>query len=127
MSPRAAVARQCGGAKREGGRGGSPAGPDGRTRDIGWRGGGGKGMAGSRLEIHLQYRPRLFSCLITPCRLKLNNKIYVVAERAVVNFYVPFPRIRHIHPFLRLFRDCPCLAGWPPRSFRYYIPRDFIR
>lgn len=91
------------------------------------RGRGGKGMAGSRLEIHLQYRPRLFSCLITPCRVKLNNKIYAVAERAVVNFHVPFPRIRHIHPFLRLFRDRLCLAGWPPRSFRYYIPRDFIR
>lgn len=38
----------------------------------------GRGASGacSRLEIHLQYRPRLFSCLITPCRLKLNNKIY---------------------------------------------------
>lgn len=30
----------------------------------------------SRLEIHLQYRRDFFSCLITPHRLKLNNKIY---------------------------------------------------
>lgn len=127
MSPRAAVARQCGGAKREGREGGvRQRGPMVGRATLDGEGGGGKGMAGSRLEIHLQYRPRLFSCLITPCRLKLNNKIYVVAERAVVNFYVPFPRIRHIHPFLRLFRDCPCLAWLATSQFSLlYSPRFY--
>lgn len=63
----------------------------------------GRGAPGacSRLEIHLQYRPRLFSCLITPCRLKLNNKIYASQCRPLtpVNFYASFSRIRRVSVF----------------------------
>lgn len=87
----------------------------------------GRGAPGacSRLEIHLQYRPRLFSCLITPCRLKLNNKIYAsqMPPASVVNFYAPLFRAFGAYPFsfLRLFRDwLGCLAGWLSRNFHYY-------
>lgn len=96
----------------------------------------GRGASGacSRLEIHLQYRPRLFSCLITPCQLKLNNKIYASrAQRAaaadVVNFYAPFSRIRHIRLSLRPFRDWLSTsdeAGLYPPQFSLQFPEILL-
>lgn len=119
MSPRAAVARQYDGAARGEARR-RPSGARQRDPAVG-RGAPG---ACSRLEIHLQYRPRLFSCLITPCRLKLNNKIYAsqMPPANAVNFYASFSRIRRVSVFLStsLSRLAGCLAGWPSRNFHYY-------
>lgn len=93
----------------------------------------GRGAPGacSRLEIHLQYRPRLFSCLITPCRLKLNNKIYAsqMPPASVVNFYAPLFRAFGAYPFsfLRLSFETGWLSGWLAISQFSLLFRDFIR
>lgn len=122
MSPRAAVARQYDGAARGAARRGEAEAGGARQRDPAV----GRGAPGacSRLEIHLQYRPRLFSCLITPCRLKLNNKIYAsqMPPANAVNFYASFSRIRRVSVFFStsLSRPAGCLAGWPSRNFHYY-------
>lgn len=80
----------------------------------------------SRLEIHLQYRPRLFSCLITPCQLKLNNKIYV-AQSAPPTSLTSTPlfrafgiRCRFLCRFLGLPVGRRLVDGWLSRDFHYY-------
>lgn len=108
----------------------SPGGSGARGAGVG-RGGRTRGHRGacSRLEIHLQYRPRLFSCLITPCQLKLNNKIYAARS-------APPTSLTSTPPFRAFGIRChsPLLSGtagrlWPTIGYLAIFSlrlRDFI-
>lgn len=100
----------------------SPGSSRARGAEKGTVGRGGIGGAYSRLEIHLQYRPRLFSCLITPCQLKLNNKIYA-AQSAPPTSLTSTSLFRAFGircRFLRLPAGRRLLDGWLSRDFHYY-------
>lgn len=104
----------------------SPSSLRARGAENGTVGRGGIGGACSRLKIHLQYRPRLFSCLITPSQLKLNNKIYA-AQSALPTSLTSTPlfrafgtRCRFLCRFLGLTAGQRLLDGWLSRDFHYY-------
>lgn len=95
----------------------------------------GGGACSPAWEIHLQYRQDFFSCLITPRRLKLNNKIYGTGGRGWARSRKTLVTSLNRH-FLR-YRTTPFLSAtlfhllaeihfpWPERNSRRF--RDSVK